>query len=91
MLDFLSGQNLGCFANRDEKHLLIAADIIVIIAVQPEYVETDVVTDTGNGADVQQVQFGSTAFCIITELAYQGIFPEKEPLRLTVPLVEGLD
>lgn len=91
VFDLLSGQSLAHLVSRDEERLLIAANVIVKVTMQPEHVEADIGIDTGNGAEVQQISFGAVAFGIITELVQQGALEEKEPLRLPVFRIVGAD
>ena len=87
MLDCLSCKSLYDLIDRQKERLLIPADVIIIVAMQPEHFEANAVTGMSSGTHIQQVNFGDTAFGIIIELVYQRFLAEKEPLRLTMFLV----
>lgn len=90
MDDFFTSESAGYLVDRNEEDLAVSQKIIIIIAMQPEHREADAVIDPGYGADVQEISFSAAAFSIITELVLQSSFAEKEPLRTTVFLIEGL-
>ena len=90
MLDFLAVQNVDNLINRKKHCLLVAANVIIVAALKPAELETDGVSGTGNGAEIEQVSFGDAAFRIITELVLQGLLTEIEVLGATVLLVVGL-
>ena len=62
MLDCLSCKSLYDLIDRQKERLLIPADVIIIVAMQPEHFEANAVTGMSNGTHIQQVNFGDTAF-----------------------------
>ena len=91
MLDSIPVQSFDSFINRKKHLLLIAANVIIVVAVKPAELEADAISGASNSAEVQQVSFSDNAFGILTELPLYRRLMKIETLGATVLLVVGLD
>ena len=91
VLDSIPVQSFDSFINRKKHLLLIAANVIIVVAVKPAELEADAISGASNSAEVQQVSFSDNAFGILTELPLYRRLMKIETLGATVLLVVGLD